>query len=54
MDWDKVIHTVCEVARKMAVLAISIVLVMASFGFVYISGLALLWLVKHAQMALGS
>ncbi len=54
MDWDKTIHSVSEVARRTFVLATSIVLVMGSFGLVYVAGLALLWLVKHAQAALGS
>jgi hypothetical protein len=36
----------------MLVLAISIILVMASFGFVYIAAIALLWLIKHAQAVL--
>ncbi len=54
MDWDKTIHSVSEIARRTFVLAVSIVLVMVSFGFVYVAGLALLWLVKHAQAGLGS
>jgi hypothetical protein len=54
MDWDKTINSVSEVARRTFVLAVSIVLAMASFGFVYVAGLALLWLIKHAQAALGS
>jgi hypothetical protein len=54
MDWDKTIHSVSEVARRTFVLAIAIVLVMGSFGFVYVAGLALYWLVRHAQTALGS
>jgi len=53
MDWDKTIHSVSEVARKTLVLATSLILVMGSFGAVYIAALALLWLVRHAQMALG-
>ena len=52
MDWDKVINSVCGVARKMLVLAISVILVMASVGLVYVSALALLWLIKHAQAVL--
>ncbi|MBP7935817.1 MAG: hypothetical protein KA354_14310 [Phycisphaerae bacterium] len=53
MDWDKTINSVSEVARKTFVLAVSIIMVMASFGLVYIAGIALLWLVKHAQAILG-
>jgi len=53
VDWDKTIHTVSEVARRTMVLAISIILVMASFGSVYIAALTLLWLVKRAQTILG-
>jgi len=54
MDWDKTINSVSEVARRTSVLAVSIVVVLASFGFVYVAGLALLWLVRHAQAALGA
>ncbi len=53
MDWDKTLNSVSEVARRTLVLAISIILVMTSFGFVYIAGIALLWLAKRAHAFLG-
>lgn len=54
MDWDKILNSVLNVARKTLTLAISLVLVMASLSFVYLAYLAFVWLIRHAQAALGS
>jgi len=54
MDWDKTINSLCEIARRTFVLAFSVTLIMACFGSVYMACLTLLWLIKHAQAALGS
>jgi hypothetical protein len=53
MDWDKIIHSLGAITRKTFVLAGSLILVMASCASVYVAALALLWLVRHAQRALG-
>ena len=54
MDWDTIFNSVLTVARKTLTLAFALVLVMAAFGFVYIGALTLLWIIRHAQAALGS
>jgi len=53
MDWDKVIETVGDMARKTFALAMAIVLIMGSVATVYVIAIALWWLVKKAQAALG-
>lgn len=54
MDWDKTINTVAEAARKTFTLALATVLVLVAVSGTYIIGLALWWLVRYAQAALGS
>ena len=53
MDWDKVIQTVGDMARKTFALAMAVVLIMGSVAGVYIAAIALWWVVKKAQQALG-
>mgnify|MGYP001594212952 CR=1 FL=1 len=54
MDWQKTIGTVGEVARKTFTLALALVLIMTSVSGVYIAALAIWWIVKKAQEALGA
>ena len=49
MDWDKVIETVLNVAKKVLTLARSLILIMSSCAFVYIAFLALVWVVAKAH-----
>jgi len=54
MDWDKVIQKVGDMARKLFTLSMSICLIIASAGGVYIVGLSMWWLVRRVQSALGT
>lgn len=54
MDWDKTINTVGEVGRKTFTLALAMVLIMASVSGVYVIAMALWWVVKKSQEALGA
>ncbi len=53
MDWDKVIEKVADVARRAFTLAFSLVLIIVAVAGTYIIGLAVWWVVRFAQAALG-
>jgi hypothetical protein len=54
VDWDKTINTVAEAGRKTFTLALATVLVLVAVSGIYITGLALWWLVRYVRQALGS
>ena len=54
MDWNKTLDGLWEAARRVFTCAAVIVLILVSVSGTYLIGLALWWLIQHAQKFFGT